>query len=1053
MVKLTQNSFMGGQLDYEMLGRQDYSRYSKGATKLVNFNIMRRGGITKRHGFDAAIDLCDSSQLAGYSITPTTKTRIVPFAWTKERGFVLVFVPNAVFAVSSAEPSYGHACRVYTIPGAEGVYSGGEIEEIDYVQCGDVMFLAHQNHPPAKISHTYEGGLHSFSYETLNVSSSKYGVPSISTSSVTRIPVKSKGGTFTESYVATAVFADGETLPSTEYSRGGVANDGTTETANGSTSYCLPWTESQEISVSVKVVPRSSPNGNVVYPNEIRLYKKAFNYYGLVATKKIKGGDTPVEMSFAKLSTSYESDPNGYGYRDLYNAGDDASGVASMDKDAVGTAFSPLCELRRKRVGTNSTLDIGAILKSDDSTVKFVKGLEVRIVLAGAYIEWTEDPTTHEAVSATLQYKACRTGSVTADGALAWFSQSNGTNLASSTNINNAVSSPSGSRGTITIPKGPGIHDESMTVQRNADPTLENYESEQQFRIRASAAMSQFLESISADRADQNSEYYDPDFELFPVVRYILPSNFAQNAYLLIAPALANAGECVRIGSVCVHGSKEVSATVTFRDNNIMPDASVTPPEALDDMLFLGTGNYPSSVSLSQQRLVWASTKKDPARVFMSQVGDFYTYNSHQIQKADDAIDFTLPITRFPRINHIVEMRRLLMFNSACEWMVDSASSASGITYETIQAYPQSYSGSKARLKPIVCNNSVIFCERSGQGVRRFAWDLANDGFAGRDISILSSSIFAKNPIVDWTYQQFPFSTLWCALSDGTAATLEYMEEQEIIAWATHRHGGGRFLGFATSHGISPPLDLVGDSDAEYRSDHEEVFALVQRGYEDGQGVWHATGLWLERMRPSSEPSDSVYHSLCLDSLRILTGAGNGNWPSDWDVQNEEWLDLPQNAGLVYVADLTEDGKVLTREQALDLCREGATVYEGFAFNADFMSVFPAVSASTVGAGQFDVKDIGNVGLRLMASHGGTVRAEGCPETEPIRYEDDPGALKNASFGGGTATFHDLDASNVKPVGINSRDGRMHVEQDLPWPFTVIMYEVDLELEVASGRR
>lgn len=978
MVKLTQHSFMGGQLDYEMLGRQDYSRYAKGATKLVNFNILRRGGIAKRQGFDAALDLCNSPFLAGYGITPTTRVRIVPFAWTKERGFVLVFSPGKIFAVSSAEPDTGHACKVYAVKGGDGVYSSAEIQELDYQQCGDVMFIAHQNHPPAKITRAIAAdGEHGFKYENCNFSLATGGRPTVKTAEVNRAPVECKGGTFTEAYVASSVFSDGETLPSAAYSNGGVGQNTGKKSDTGKwtgTSYYLPWTESQKIRVTVTPKRRTGQDGAIQYPTAVRLYKKAFNYYGLISEKKVSGKDVRigcstkgtnhlVQITGSSGATLYEGN---LGSTPDYGDGRRGYTLASGTTQTVSTASAK---------GGRFEVMLGHVHKETSSS---------------SHLE--DDDGTYSGLRTTFVYVASKATGIQFSG---------------------------GSKASVSL---------TPSADRTEYCDQGREESVADYNTRMADEYETFVASIS---------------DTVRVTVAITATTKSVGVKAVGGDLVLNAVHAVKPGTM---------ADVTFDDNNIVPDTSVTPLEALDKSLFKGAGNYPSSVSLTQQRLVWASTKREPARVLLSQVGDFYTYNVHQIQRPDDAIDFTLPITRFPKINHIVEMRRLLMFNSACEWMVDSASSASGITYETIQAYPQSYSGSKARLKPLVCNNAVVFCERTGQGVRRFAWDLASDGFAGRDISILSSSIFDKNPIVDWTYQQFPFSTLWCALDDGTAATLEYMEEQEIVAWATHRHGGGKFLGFATTHGISPALDKVGDADEEYEADHEEVFALVQKGYADESGTWHATGLWLERMRPRSKPADTVYHSLCMDSLRICSGAGNGNWPLGWDQAAGEWSDLPQNRGLAYVADLTEDGKVLTKEQALALCQDGKTVYEGFVYNADFMSVFPSVSASTVGAGQFDVKDIGNVGLRLMASHGGTVRAHGCPETEPIRYEDDPGAVKNAVFGGGNARFFDLDASNVKPVGINTRDGRMHVEQALPWPFAVLMYEVDLELEVSRGR-
>ena len=85
MIRLVQNSFFGGQLDFEMMGRQDYQRYAKGATKLCNFNVMKRGGLDKRRGFDRVMNLGEE-----LNISANTKFRAIPFAYKKTHGFVLL---------------------------------------------------------------------------------------------------------------------------------------------------------------------------------------------------------------------------------------------------------------------------------------------------------------------------------------------------------------------------------------------------------------------------------------------------------------------------------------------------------------------------------------------------------------------------------------------------------------------------------------------------------------------------------------------------------------------------------------------------------------------------------------------------------------------------------------------------------------------------------------------------------------------------------------------------------------------------------------------------
>lgn len=45
--KNTQHSFIAGQLDANVMGRQDMDRYFKGATLLKNFLVKRQGCISK----------------------------------------------------------------------------------------------------------------------------------------------------------------------------------------------------------------------------------------------------------------------------------------------------------------------------------------------------------------------------------------------------------------------------------------------------------------------------------------------------------------------------------------------------------------------------------------------------------------------------------------------------------------------------------------------------------------------------------------------------------------------------------------------------------------------------------------------------------------------------------------------------------------------------------------------------------------------------------------------------------------------------------------------
>ena len=459
------------------------------------------------------------------------------------------------------------------------------------------------------------------------------------------------------------------------------------------------------------------------------------------------------------------------------------------------------------------------------------------------------------------------------------------------------------------------------------------------------------------------------------------------------------------------------SKSFTWVDKYYTPDVSLTPPEEEE---FMGeAGEYPSCVCLSQQRLIWASTVHDPARIMMSQIGDFYAYAHHEVMVADDPIDFMMSSTRFPKVNHMEELRKLVLFNGDAEWIVDSASAASGITFETIQARRHSGIGADPRLKPIVCNNVLLFAERTGQAVRQYGYQLEDDGYGGTDISICSSSIFRSRRIVAWAYQQHPHSVCWCVLSDGTLCSLTFMREQEAIAWATHALGGdGAAKDIVCTHA------LLGTSDSNAST--SQIFMLVKR-----DSVWT-----IEEMRPDAPHTGaSVNHCVCMDAVKTHTGS------------------YTKRTGATAI--ILTTGLEPTNGDTTQLGSSVPTI-EGYPFESEFTSVHPVV-ANDIGLAQMDVKCVQHAHLRLADAVGGKIRSAKVAASyadafegtglEVEKHEDGQGGYTDY----GTVHLKTVDV-NVPMRGDNNRDGRVTVTQDEPWPITLEMLETDIECE-QEGRR
>lgn len=217
-----------------------------------------------------------------------------------------------------------------------------------------------------------------------------------------------------------------------------------------------------------------------------------------------------------------------------------------------------------------------------------------------------------------------------------------------------------------------------------------------------------------------------------------------------------------------------------FVDNYIQLDYSQSIPTYRQP--FEKAGDYPGVVSLYQQRMIWGSTDNDPSMFWMSVPGDMSNFSVHTNIQDDDMINAALPLTRGPKILHAISHKYLIFLCENSECVVRSDG---GLTYKSIISEQQSYTGSSERVKPLVCGNAILFADRAGASAREYKYDYTLDAMAGRDVSVLNSEMFGRTGgVVDWCYQMFPDSLVWCVMEDGSLGIFCYMPEQDVYAWS-----------------------------------------------------------------------------------------------------------------------------------------------------------------------------------------------------------------------------------------------------------------------------
>lgn len=197
-----------------------------------------------------------------------------------------------------------------------------------------------------------------------------------------------------------------------------------------------------------------------------------------------------------------------------------------------------------------------------------------------------------------------------------------------------------------------------------------------------------------------------------------------------------------------------------------------------------GAQGWPSVVSFHQQRQVFAATPQAPQNVWMSGVNAYTFFGKSVPLAADDAVSFRLAGAQVNAIQAIVSLNQMIILTTGGEWVVHGGDN-DAIAPNAIFAKVQGYSGA-SEVPPVFIRDAILYLQNKGQTFRDMSYQFTADKYDGQDLSVLASHLLEGRQIVEWAFQQVPFSTLWAIRDDGILIGLTYMREQQVLGW--HRH-------------------------------------------------------------------------------------------------------------------------------------------------------------------------------------------------------------------------------------------------------------------------
>lgn len=196
----TQNVLNGGEISPLLRGRVDQPRYSTGGREMLNFVPMPQGGVTRRPG----------TRFLGSALPASGNIfgRLIPFVFSATQGRMLEFGDRAMrvwLPDGTVVADADGAPRVFDSP-----FAAKDLRELRYAQSADVIYFAHRNYAPRKLSR-YADNLWVWSELTFMPGVAAPGAPALSILDKRGADDKPKSPSTTDySYCVSAVNENGE---------------------------------------------------------------------------------------------------------------------------------------------------------------------------------------------------------------------------------------------------------------------------------------------------------------------------------------------------------------------------------------------------------------------------------------------------------------------------------------------------------------------------------------------------------------------------------------------------------------------------------------------------------------------------------------------------------------------------------------------------------------------------------------------------------------------------------------------------------------------------
>lgn len=193
------------------------------------------------------------------------------------------------------------------------------------------------------------------------------------------------------------------------------------------------------------------------------------------------------------------------------------------------------------------------------------------------------------------------------------------------------------------------------------------------------------------------------------------------------------------------------------------------------------SAGYPGVVEFFGQRLFFASTQSSPQTLWASKTSNYTNFGKSVPTADDDAITATIAARQVNAVTDLIPLKDMIVLTVGAEWKSGGGQN-NVLTPSTISFTPTTNYGASG-LPALVIGDSGVFVQGRGSYIRDIGYQFSVDNYTGNDLTIFASHLVRGHDIVDWAYQQTPWSVIWAVRDDGVLLGMAYFKEQNVSGW------------------------------------------------------------------------------------------------------------------------------------------------------------------------------------------------------------------------------------------------------------------------------